>query len=74
MPLAIRDAALFGLTESSATLCFRVEDAAGPVAAEVEVRLDGEVRARSENRGPVPRGPIRRTRLSNTASLRIREP
>ena len=47
MPLAIRDAALFGLTESSATLCFRVEDAAGPVAADVEVRLDGEVRARS---------------------------
>jgi hypothetical protein len=47
MPLAIRDAALFGLTETSATVCFRVEDAAGPVAAEVEIRLDAEVRARS---------------------------
>ncbi len=51
MPLAIRDAALFGVTESSATLCFRVEDGAGPVPAEVAIRLDGEVRARSAEEG-----------------------
>ncbi len=51
MPLAIRDAALFGLTETSATFCFRVEDDAGSVAAEVAIRLDGEVRARSAAEG-----------------------
>lgn len=48
MSLAIQDAVLFGVTESSATLCFRVEDGGGAVEAPVEVRLDGVVRARSE--------------------------
>ena len=48
MPLEIHDAELFGLTESSATLCFRVEDASGPVDAPVEVLLDGSPRARCD--------------------------
>jgi hypothetical protein len=46
--LRIADPELFGLTESSATLYFRVEDDAGPVDAAAEVLLDGELRAVSE--------------------------
>jgi hypothetical protein len=46
-PLAIRDPELFAVTETSLTLCFRVEDGAGPVDAEARVRLSGELRARS---------------------------
>jgi hypothetical protein len=48
MPLAIRDPELFGVSESGATLYFRVEDASGPVDAEAHVLVDGEVRVRSE--------------------------
>lgn len=44
MPLSIRDPELFGVTESGATLFFRVEDAAGPVADEARVVVDSEVR------------------------------
>jgi hypothetical protein len=48
MALSIRDAELFGVTESSATLCFRVEEGGAAVDARVEIRLDGEPRERSE--------------------------
>jgi hypothetical protein len=48
MPLNVRQAELFGVTESSATLHLRVEDGSGPVDAPVCVRLNGETRALSE--------------------------
>ncbi len=48
VPLTIRDAELFGVTESSATLSFVVADPSGPVDVPARVRLNGEVRARSE--------------------------
>jgi 3',5'-cyclic-AMP phosphodiesterase len=52
VPLQIRDAELFGVTESSLTLSFAVADAAGrPVDAEARVRVGGEVRARSHGAG-----------------------
>ena len=51
MPLQLRDAELFGVTESSLTLSFVVADAAGPVDAEVRVRVGGEVRARCSGAG-----------------------
>ena len=50
MPLTIRDPEVMGVTASSVTLTFRVEDAAGPVAAPARVLVDGELRAVS--RGP----------------------
>ncbi len=53
MPLAVRDPELFGVTESSATIFFRVEDAAGPVGAEARVLVDGEPYALCE--GPATR-------------------
>ena len=48
MPLTIRDPEVMGVTASSVTLAFRVEDAAGAVDALARVLLDGELRARSE--------------------------
>ena len=51
MRLCIRDPELFGVTATSATLCFRVEDGAGSVEAPARIRLDGEVRAVSEGSG-----------------------
>jgi Icc protein len=45
VPRAIRHPELFGVTESSLTLSFSVEDESGPVDAEARVLLDGEVRA-----------------------------
>ena len=51
MTLRIQDAELFGVTESSLTLFFRVEDDAGPVDAEARIRLNGETRAVSEGGG-----------------------
>jgi 3',5'-cyclic AMP phosphodiesterase CpdA len=48
MPLTIRDPEVMGVTASSVTLAFRVEDAAGAVEAPARVLLDGELRARSE--------------------------
>ena len=48
MPLSIRDPELFGVTESSLTLSFAVDDASGPVDAPAEVLIDGELRARTE--------------------------
>ncbi len=48
MSLRIQDAELFGVSESSATLAFRVEDAQATVAAPARVLLDGELRATSE--------------------------
>jgi hypothetical protein len=48
MHLTIRQAELFGVTESSASIYLRVEDGSGPVDAPVRVRLNGETRALSE--------------------------
>ena len=48
MALRIADPELFGVTETSFTLTFSVEDAAGPVAAVAHVKLDGGLRAVSE--------------------------
>lgn len=45
MALTIRDAELFAVTESTATLSFHVEDGSGPVDAEARVRVGGELRA-----------------------------
>jgi hypothetical protein len=58
---AIRDAEVFGVTESTITLSFAVYERAGPVDAPVDVRLNGEIRARSEG----PRG----TRLVRVEGL-----
>lgn len=44
---------LFGVTETSLTLCFSVAEGDAPVDAEARVLLDGEVRA--ETRGPATR-------------------
>ena len=46
MPLRITHPELFGVTESGFTLCFGVEDAAGPVDAPAEILVDAEPRAR----------------------------
>jgi predicted phosphodiesterase len=43
MPPGVRHPELFGVTESGFTLFFSVEDAAGPVAAEARVRVEGVV-------------------------------
>jgi hypothetical protein len=51
MPLQVRDAELFGATESSLTLSFVVADASGPVDAEARVRVGGELRASSHGAG-----------------------
>jgi predicted phosphodiesterase len=48
MPLTIRDPEVMGVTASSVTLAFRVEDTAGAADATARVLLDGELRARSE--------------------------
>jgi predicted phosphodiesterase len=53
MPLTIRDPEVMGVTASSVTLAFRVEDAAGAVDALARVLLDGELRARSEGNAAV---------------------
>jgi Icc protein len=45
MALHIRDPEIFGVTATSVTLSFRVEDDAGPVDAEARVCVDGELRA-----------------------------
>jgi hypothetical protein len=51
MPLNIRDPELLAVTESTATLSFAVEDAAGPVDALARVRVGGEVRASIQANG-----------------------
>lgn len=51
MPLTIRDPEIMGVTASTLTLGFRVEDGAGPVDAPARLLLDGELRARSESDG-----------------------
>ena len=48
MPLTIRDPEIMGVTASTLTLAFRIEDSAGPVDAPARVLLDGELRGRSE--------------------------
>ncbi|MDH3211121.1 MAG: metallophosphoesterase [Myxococcales bacterium] len=47
MALSIARPEVFGVTESSLTLAFAVEDASGPVDAEARVVLDGEPRIAS---------------------------
>jgi hypothetical protein len=49
MPLQIRDPEIFGVTDTSITLCFRVEDGAGAVDAPAQVRVNGALRATSES-------------------------
>jgi hypothetical protein len=51
MGLRITGAELFGVTETSATLAFTVEDDAGPVDAPARVRIGGERRAHCEGAG-----------------------
>jgi hypothetical protein len=51
MSLRVTDPELFGVTESSVSLFFRVEDGSGPVDAEARILLDGECRAISEGLG-----------------------
>ena len=51
MPPRVRDPELFGVTESSFSLFFRVEGESGPVDAEARVLVDGECRATSEGTG-----------------------
>ncbi|NRA06697.1 MAG: metallophosphoesterase [Myxococcales bacterium] len=48
MPLCIASPELVGVTESSLTLAFSVDDASGPVDSTASVRLNGELRVRSE--------------------------
>ncbi len=48
MALTIADSELFGVTESTATLSFALEDNEGPTDAPADVLVDGEVRATSE--------------------------
>jgi predicted phosphodiesterase len=65
----ITDPELFGLTESSLTLTFGVEDAGGPVAAPAHVRIDGELRAVSE--GPAGTRSVRIEGLDPGTTHRI---
>ncbi len=44
MTVRVRNAELFGITESSLTLYFSVEADAGPIDAPASVRIDGEIR------------------------------
>ena len=69
MPVAIRDPELFGVTESSVTLTFRVEDGAGPVDAPARVLLDGAQRAVSE--GPAGTRQVRIEGLAPGSRHRI---
>lgn len=48
MPLHIRDPEVFGVTDTSLTVAFRIEDGAGPVDAPARIRVNGAVRAVSE--------------------------
>lgn len=52
MPLHIRDPEIFGVTDTSLTLAFRVEDDAGPVDAPAQLRVNGVPLARSETATP----------------------
>ena len=51
MPLRIRDPEIFGVTETSLTLSFSVEDGSGPVDAPARVRVGGAVQAESHGDG-----------------------
>src|SRR5262245_35552793 len=48
MALRIRDPELFGVTETSLTLSFSVDDGSGPVDAPARVRIGGALRAESQ--------------------------
>jgi len=48
MPLTIRDPEIFGVTDTSVTVTFRVEDGGGPVDAPAVIRVNGAERARCE--------------------------
>jgi predicted phosphodiesterase len=51
MSLRVVDPEVFGVTESSVSLFFGVEDGEGPVPAEARILIDGECRATSEGLG-----------------------
>jgi len=59
--LWFEDVEIFGLTETSVTLSFALREAGGPVDAEVGIRVNGELRARSAG--------IRGTRLVRIDAL-----
>jgi hypothetical protein len=65
----IVDPELFGVTEASFCLTFRVEDAVGPVAAQARVLVDGELRAVSE--GPAGTRHVRIEGLAPATAYRI---
>ena len=69
MPLHICDPEVFGVTRESVTLCFRVEDDDGPVAAPARIRIDGELRAVSE--GPAGTRQLRIDELEADRALRL---
>jgi hypothetical protein len=69
MALRVADPELFGVTESSFTVSFCVEDAAGPVAAPAQVKVDGELRAVSE--GPAGTRQLRIEGLAPATSHRV---
>lgn len=49
MPIQIRDPEVFGVTDTSLTVCFRVESDGAPVDARARVLVNGAVRAESES-------------------------
>jgi hypothetical protein len=49
--LRFEEVEVFGVTESSITVSFALHDATGPVDAAVDLRLNGEIQARSEGIG-----------------------
>lgn len=69
MPLHIRDPEIFGVTDTSLTVAFRVEDDAGPAGASAQLRVNGVVLARSET--PTPTRMVRIEGLAPGAEQRV---
>jgi hypothetical protein len=67
--LRVADPEIFGVTESSFTLTFCVEDAAGPVAAPAHIEVDGGLRAVSE--GPAGTRQVRIEGLAPGTCYRV---
>lgn len=69
MSRSIRDPEIMGVTDTSMTVCFRVEDGSGPVDAPVELRLGGELRVVSE--GPAGTRQVRIEGLAPGTAHRV---
>lgn len=69
MPLHIRDPEIFGVTDTSLTVAFRVEDDAGPADAPAQLRVNGVALARSES--PTPTRMVRIEGLAPGAEQRV---